>query len=80
MGLTNFDTEHLREVVEAGAPVRTVQVQLSLLDRRALRPGGVAELCRSHGIKLLVFGTVAGGWLSDRWVGVSEEPQEDGTW
>ena len=80
MGLTNFDTEHLREVVMAGAPVRTMQVQLSLLDRRPLRPGGVAELCRSQGIKLLVFGTVAGGWLSDRWVGVSEEPQDDDTW
>jgi aryl-alcohol dehydrogenase-like predicted oxidoreductase len=29
----------------------------------------MAELCRNHGIALLCYGTVAGGFLSDRWLG-----------
>ena len=32
----------------------------------------MTELCRAHGISLLCYGTVAGGFLSDRWLGVPE--------
>ena len=30
------------------------------------------EKCRSYGISLLCYGTVAGGFLSDRWLGRPE--------
>ena len=63
----NFDTEHLRALVDGGVPITSNQVQYSLLDRRP--ENGMLEYARSKGIRLAAFGAVAGGWLSDRWLG-----------
>jgi len=70
IGLTNFDTAHLRVVVESGFDVVSNQVSYSLLDRRAA--GAMAEYCRARGIKILAYGTLAGGFLSERWLDVPE--------
>ncbi len=70
IGLTNFDTAHLHVVLEAGIPVVSNQVCYSLLDQRA--SGAMRELCLERGVKLLAFGTLAGGFLSDRWLGLPE--------
>jgi aryl-alcohol dehydrogenase-like predicted oxidoreductase len=70
IGLTNFDVAHLVEIVAAGVPVIAHQLQYSLLDARP--EGGMIEQCRSRGISLLCYGTVAGGFLSDRWLGRPE--------
>jgi aryl-alcohol dehydrogenase-like predicted oxidoreductase len=67
---TNFDTARLSEIVAAGVPIRTLQTQYSLLDTRP--EGGLIDLCRAHGIDLLCYGTVAGGFLGDRWLGAPE--------
>eukprot|EP00929_Paragymnodinium_shiwhaense_P079410 TRINITY_DN41336_c0_g1_i1.p1 TRINITY_DN41336_c0_g1~~TRINITY_DN41336_c0_g1_i1.p1 ORF type:complete len:486 (+),score=127.04 TRINITY_DN41336_c0_g1_i1:95-1552(+) len=68
----NYDTAHLRELVDAGIPIEANQVQFSLLD---LRPEtGMLEYCKSKGIKLLCFGTVAGGYLSDKYLGAPAPP------
>jgi aryl-alcohol dehydrogenase-like predicted oxidoreductase len=45
-------------------------VQVSLLDSRALRE--LATLCNSRGVGLLCYGALAGGFLHERWLGVSE--------
>lgn len=66
LGLTNFDTEHLALVLHTGIPVVSNQVCFSLLDRRPLN--GMTALCRDHGVKILAFGTVAGGLLTERWL------------
>ena len=63
----NFDTAHLRELVDAGVPIRANQVQFSLLDRRP--ENGMLQYARDKGIRLACFGTIGGGWLSDRWLG-----------
>ena len=70
LGLTNFDTAHLRIVVHSGIGVVSNQVCYSLIDQRAR--AGMTELCLEHGIKLLAFGTVAGGLVTEAWLGVSE--------
>lgn len=70
IGVTNFDVPHLTEILDAGVPVVSHQMQYSLLDRRPER--GMVELCRRRGISLLCYGTVAGGFLSDRWLGRPE--------
>ena len=70
LGLTNFDTEHLEEIVGSGIPVVSNQVQYSLVDRRP--EVAMSELCRTHGIHLLPYGTVAGGLFSERYLGISE--------
>lgn len=70
LGLTNTDTAHLRLVVESGIPIVSNQVCYSLLDQRAA--GAMAEYCARRGISLLAFGTLAGGFLTDRWLGAPE--------
>jgi len=67
LGVTNFDAAHLLPVLQAGIPVITNQVQYSLLDRRA--EGALASLAARHGVHLLCYGTLAGGFLSRRWLG-----------
>ena len=70
IGLTNFDLPHLLEITAAGVRVTAHQLQYSLLDARA--EGGMVETCLQQGIALLCYGTVAGGFLSDRWLGRAE--------
>ncbi|MGD9510593.1 MAG: aldo/keto reductase [Geminicoccaceae bacterium] len=77
LGLTNFDTDHLRLLVGHGLPVATNQVCFSLLDRRA--GGEMSAFCLERGLGLLAYGTLAGGFLSDRWVG-RPEPDRIGDW
>ncbi len=67
LGLTNFDQRHLREIIAAGIPVVSHQVQYSVLDRRPAE--GMAGLCRDHGVGLLCYGALAGGFLSNRYLG-----------
>ena len=79
IGLTNFDTAHLRIAVKSGIEAVSNQISFSLLDRRAA--GRMTEFCLVHGIKLLAYGTVAGGWLTEKWLN-KEEPdwEHSGTW
>ena len=67
LGLANFDTAHLRIALSSGVNVVSNQVSYSLIDQRART--GMADLCLEHGIQLLVYGTLAGGLLSERWLG-----------
>ena len=70
IGGTNFDTEHLLAFRRASVPLVSMQVQYSLLDTRPERD--MAAAARANGVQLLCYGTVAGGFLSDRWLGESE--------
>ena len=45
-----------------------MQVQYSLLDRRP--ENGMAQFCADRGIKLLPYGVVSGGLLSDKYLGM----------
>jgi aryl-alcohol dehydrogenase-like predicted oxidoreductase len=67
----------LREILDAGIPIASIQLQYSVLDRRPLH--GMAELCRSRGIGMLCYGALAGGFLSARYVGAPApvEPLEN---
>ena len=73
LGVTNFDTDHLAVLVAERLPILTNQVCFSLLDRRAA--GAMSAFCLQHGIRVLAFGTLAGGFLSERWLG-KPEPAE----
>jgi aryl-alcohol dehydrogenase-like predicted oxidoreductase/enamine deaminase RidA (YjgF/YER057c/UK114 family) len=70
LGLTNFDTAHLRLLLKQGIPIASNQVCISLLDRRATE--AMSALCTEHGVKLLAYGTLGGGFLSERWLGAPE--------
>jgi aryl-alcohol dehydrogenase-like predicted oxidoreductase/enamine deaminase RidA (YjgF/YER057c/UK114 family) len=79
LGLTNVDAIHLHMLLASGVEIVSNQVSFSLLDQRAAR--ALAPLCVKHGVKLLAYGTVAGGWLTERWL---DQPEPDwehtGTW
>lgn len=66
IGLTNFDTKRTAEIVASGIPVRTIQVQYSLLDRRPANY--LAPYCAKQGVKILAYGSLAGGFLSAKWL------------
>jgi len=70
MGLTNFDTEHVKEMVESGFLIVSHQIQYSILDQRSDRL--MAPYFAKHGIHLLVYGTLLGGFLSEKYLGTSE--------
>ena len=70
IGLTNFDEAHLNMVIQTGIPIVSNQVCYSLLDQRA--SSQMTSTCLKHNIKLLAFGTVAGGFFSEKWLGKSE--------
>ena len=79
LGLTNCDAVHLDMAVRSGVPIVSNQVCFSLLDRRAA--GAMTEVCRTHGVRLLAYGTLAGGFLSERWLGRDEPPIDESlTW
>jgi aryl-alcohol dehydrogenase-like predicted oxidoreductase len=73
IGVTNFDTAHLRDLVEAGIAVVSNQVQYSLFDQRPCV--SLAEYAERHGITLLCYGALAGGFLTDTFLNASE-PRE----
>lgn len=70
LSLTNFNTEHLQKIIDQGIPISTNQVQYSIIDRRP--EAKMVKLCREHGIKLLVYGVLGGGLISDRYLNAKE--------
>jgi aryl-alcohol dehydrogenase-like predicted oxidoreductase len=72
VGTTNFDTARLSEIVASGVSIATNQLQYSALDHRPEH--GLAAFCAGHGISLLCYGTLAGGFIAERWLG-APEPQ-----
>ncbi|MDP6097491.1 MAG: aldo/keto reductase [Gammaproteobacteria bacterium] len=70
LGLTNFNSDHLKVVLGEGVNIVTNQVSYSLLDRRAAE--SMSDLCIDSNVQILAYGTLCGGFLSDRWLGVTE--------
>lgn len=77
IGLTNFDTDHLRLVVRHGIPIVSNQVSFSLVDRRAAED--MSAFCAESGVRLFAYGTLCGGYLSERWLG-APEPADIADW
>jgi len=69
LALTNTDTAHTRALHDAGISLVATQVQYSVLDRRAAAQ--LAPYAVANGIKLLCYGSVAGGFLGEAWRGVA---------
>ncbi len=67
IGVTNFDTKHFAEIVDAGIPIVSFQTQYSVFDRRPEK--SLLQYCQSKGIPLLCYGTLSGGLLAEKWLG-----------
>ncbi|SMD19762.1 aldo/keto reductase [Rhizobium sp. RU36D] len=70
LGTTNFDVPKLTEIIASGISLASQQLQYSVLDQRPSH--GLAELAAEKNFSLLCYGSVAGGFLSDRWLGQPE--------
>jgi len=73
IGVTNFDASHLMEILEAGIPIVSNQVQFSVLDHRP--EGNLRKLVQEYNIFLICYGVLVGGFLNERYLGI-KEPQE----
>ncbi|TRL42681.1 aldo/keto reductase [Rhizobium straminoryzae] len=67
---TNFDSDHIEALIAAGIPLASLQLQYSLLDRRPEKR--MVSLAAQYDFALFCYGTVAGGFLSDKWLGIAE--------
>jgi len=75
LGLTNFDTERVQIMTEQGFKLVSNQVQFSIIDQRP--EVKMIPFCQKHDIKLLTYGTLLGGFLSEKYLGVSEPTRAD---
>ena len=75
LGLTNFDTERIQIMTEQGFTLVSNQVQFSIIDQRP--DVKMIPFCQKHDIKLLTYGTLLGGFLSEKYLGASEPTRAD---
>ncbi len=70
IGVTNFDTAHLRIAKSIGVNIVSNQISYSVIDRRG--GGQMADYCHNNGVKILAYGTLLGGFISQKWLGKTE--------
>jgi len=68
LALTNTNTQRTEALLDAGIPLVATQVQYSVLDRRPAT--ALAPLVVARGLHLLCYGSVAGGFLGETWLGL----------
>ncbi|MFV0333388.1 MAG: aldo/keto reductase [Tropicimonas sp.] len=70
LGVTNWDAPVIGRFVEADYDIVSAQVQYSVLDRRA--ENGLAAWAAQNDMQLLCYGTLAGGFLTGKWLGAPD--------
>lgn len=73
IGVTNFNTEAIQKMLDAGVKIISNQTQYSVLDHRPERE--MTALCQKYNIHYLCYGVLAGGFLSDRYLDAPDPPQ-----
>ncbi|KAJ8131701.1 hypothetical protein O1611_g1920 [Lasiodiplodia mahajangana] len=74
VGVTNVDAAHLELLSDTGFEITTNQVSCSVLDQRLVR-GRLASVCDKYKVGVLAYGTLLGGFLSEKWLG-QPEPED----
>lgn len=75
LAATNMDVTRLRRIAEAGVELVANQVQYSVLDRRPEHR--LRGHCEESGLRMIAFGALAGGFLSERWLDAPEPERLD---
>lgn len=70
LGVTNWDVAETQPLIAAGIDLVSTQVQYSILDRRPAL--GLSNWTARHNMQILCYGTLAGGFLTDKWLGVPD--------
>jgi len=74
LGLTNFDTKRLQIIVQQGFKIISNQVQHSIIDSRPEKK--MIPYCQKQNIKLLTYGTLLGGFFSEKYLKTPEPTRE----
>ena len=75
LGLTNFDTERIKIIIEKGFKIISNQVQFSILDQRPEKI--MTSFFMKHGIKIITYGTLLGGFFSEKYLNTDEPTRAD---
>ena len=75
IGITNFDTERMDIMIKHGFNLISNQVQYSILDQRA--EVKMVPFCQKYNMNLLTYGTLLGGFLSEKYIGKPEPVKSD---
>ena len=75
LGLTNFDTKRVKIMIENNFHIVSNQVQYSILDNRVEKL--MAPFFEKHNIKILSYGTLLGGFFSEKYLDVDEPHRGD---
>jgi aryl-alcohol dehydrogenase-like predicted oxidoreductase len=67
LGVNNWDRNEIGRFSDAGYDIASAQVQYSVLDQRPAN--GLADWAAFHDIQFLCYGTLAGGFLTENWLG-----------
>jgi aryl-alcohol dehydrogenase-like predicted oxidoreductase len=70
LSVTNFDVQKMEEIINADINLATIQLQYSILDNRPEKE--MLNFCLQNDIKFLCYGVLAGGFLTDKWLGKLE--------
>ncbi len=74
LGVTNFSTPMLKQALKY-APIQTHQLQYNLIDRRV--EASMQALCLERGITILPYGSLAGGFLSNKFLKFDQQPPQE---
>ncbi|KAK7017682.1 NADP-dependent oxidoreductase domain-containing protein [Favolaschia claudopus] len=78
IGLCNFDAVRTNEICSRfPAAIVSNQIPFSVVDTRALY--ALKDVCDNYGIKALTYGTLCGGFLAEKWIGLSEPDHYSGS-
>jgi aryl-alcohol dehydrogenase-like predicted oxidoreductase len=75
LGLTNFDTERIKIIIENNFKIISNQVQYSILDQRPEKI--MVPFFVRHGIQIISYGTLLGGFFSEKYLNVDEPTRAD---
>jgi len=75
LGLTNFDTERVKIMLDDGHTIVSNQVQYSILDQRPEKL--MTPFFSKNNIKILSYGVLLGGFFSEKYLKVDEPHRGD---
>jgi aryl-alcohol dehydrogenase-like predicted oxidoreductase len=75
LGLTNFDTKRIKIIIEKDFKIISNQIQYSILDQRPEKI--MTPFFMKHGIKIITYGTLLGGFFSEKYLNVDEPTRAD---
>lgn len=70
LGCTNWDQFAMQRFVDNDFDMISAQVQYSLLDQRPA--GAFSDWCAANELQILCYGVLAGGFLTEQWLGESD--------